>query len=275
MTVTVLEARDRIGGRIWTDRSLGLPLDLGASWIHGIRRNPVAALADQAGLTRDRIGNGYIIRGADGRAIRDGDAPDWLDGVLTYETEAAASAEEMNLAAYENQFYYRGPDDVLPDGVDGLLDGLAGDYTLHLRAPVSGIRYDQTGARVTAQSGDHDSDAVIVTVPLGVLQSGMIRFDPALPPEKIQAMQGLGMGTLDKLYLLFDAPFWDAQVDWIATPETGLPRGQFNLWLNLAPLTGQPLLTAFNGAEAARDLAALSDTAIVDRALATLASAYP
>lgn len=49
-SVLVLEARDRIGGRIWTDRSLGLPLDLGASWIHGVRDNPVAALAQRAKL---------------------------------------------------------------------------------------------------------------------------------------------------------------------------------------------------------------------------------
>ena len=50
-SVLVLEARDRIGGRIWTDRSLGLPLDLGASWIHGVQGNPIAALAQRAKLT--------------------------------------------------------------------------------------------------------------------------------------------------------------------------------------------------------------------------------
>ncbi len=34
-TVTVLEGRDRIGGRVWSDRSLGVACDMGASWIHG------------------------------------------------------------------------------------------------------------------------------------------------------------------------------------------------------------------------------------------------
>ncbi|MCU0513197.1 MAG: FAD-dependent oxidoreductase [Anaerolineae bacterium] len=48
--VTVLEARERIGGRVWTDRRLGLPLDLGASWIHGIDGNPLTALAEAAGV---------------------------------------------------------------------------------------------------------------------------------------------------------------------------------------------------------------------------------
>ena len=38
--VTVLEARERIGGRMWTDTSLGVPIDLGAAWIHGTDGNP-------------------------------------------------------------------------------------------------------------------------------------------------------------------------------------------------------------------------------------------
>lgn len=49
--VTVLEARDRIGGSIWTDRSWGdAPIDLGAFWVHGIDRNPVATLARDGGF---------------------------------------------------------------------------------------------------------------------------------------------------------------------------------------------------------------------------------
>ncbi|WDE10018.1 flavin monoamine oxidase family protein [Thalassomonas haliotis] len=45
LEVTVLEGRDRIGGRTWSDRSWGKALDLGASWIHGIQGNPIHALA--------------------------------------------------------------------------------------------------------------------------------------------------------------------------------------------------------------------------------------
>ena len=43
--VAILEARERIGGRIWTSHELGLPADLGASWIHGFEDNPIARLA--------------------------------------------------------------------------------------------------------------------------------------------------------------------------------------------------------------------------------------
>ncbi len=52
-SVQILEGRERIGGRIWTSHSWDdLPVDLGASWIHGVEDNPITALADQASITR-------------------------------------------------------------------------------------------------------------------------------------------------------------------------------------------------------------------------------
>ena len=48
--VTVLEARDRLGGRTWTDDSLGAPLDLGGSWVHGIDGNPLALWCGKLGI---------------------------------------------------------------------------------------------------------------------------------------------------------------------------------------------------------------------------------
>ncbi|MCB0009704.1 MAG: FAD-dependent oxidoreductase, partial [Anaerolineales bacterium] len=48
--VTILEGRDRIGGRTYTDQSLGAPIDLGAAWIHGPDGNPLTPLARQLGI---------------------------------------------------------------------------------------------------------------------------------------------------------------------------------------------------------------------------------
>ncbi|XP_052480971.1 polyamine oxidase 2 [Gossypium raimondii] len=49
--VTVLESRDRIGGRVHTDYSFGFPVDLGASWLHGVsKENPLAPLISRLGL---------------------------------------------------------------------------------------------------------------------------------------------------------------------------------------------------------------------------------
>ncbi|CAG0906284.1 unnamed protein product, partial [Darwinula stevensoni] len=49
--VIVLEAQDKVGGRLKTNRSLGIAFDEGASWIHGIDGNPITSLAQEAGMT--------------------------------------------------------------------------------------------------------------------------------------------------------------------------------------------------------------------------------
>ncbi|KAK7841371.1 putative polyamine oxidase 2 [Quercus suber] len=49
--VVLLESRDRIGGRVHTDYSFGFPVDLGASWLHGVcKENPLAPLIGRLGL---------------------------------------------------------------------------------------------------------------------------------------------------------------------------------------------------------------------------------
>lgn len=48
--ITVLEARDRVGGRVWTDSRVGAPVDLGGSWVHGVEGNPLALWAGKLGV---------------------------------------------------------------------------------------------------------------------------------------------------------------------------------------------------------------------------------
>ena len=51
--VIVLEARNRLGGRIDTETALGPPVEMGATWIHGVRGNPIAALAAELGIVTE------------------------------------------------------------------------------------------------------------------------------------------------------------------------------------------------------------------------------
>lgn len=48
--VTVLEARTRNGGRVWTDARIGAPVDLGGSWVHGVDGNPLTLWAEKLGI---------------------------------------------------------------------------------------------------------------------------------------------------------------------------------------------------------------------------------
>lgn len=67
--VRVIEARDRIGGRVYTNRDWGVPLEMGASWIHGTTDNPGTrrrrpggrptakelGMSGYSGLTKDKL----------------------------------------------------------------------------------------------------------------------------------------------------------------------------------------------------------------------------
>ena len=64
--VTVLEARDRTGGRIHQSSQFGLPIDLGACWIHGTQGNPIVDLAKKARSTIVACGAVYSICDSDG-----------------------------------------------------------------------------------------------------------------------------------------------------------------------------------------------------------------
>ena len=73
-SVILLEARDRVGGRLWTNTSLGLPLDMGASWIHGVNGNPITDLAKEFGAkTMPTDGDNAAEFAADGSELPDGE----------------------------------------------------------------------------------------------------------------------------------------------------------------------------------------------------------
>ncbi|WOE76706.1 flavin monoamine oxidase family protein [Alterisphingorhabdus coralli] len=273
--VTIYEARERIGGRVWTNHDLGPPLDLGASWIHGMEGNPLTDLADNKGIRRVQNDKSLTIRGGDGRRISNLSAPDWLTTVTDVQNSLGADPERLNLALYEKGDGHAGPDVIFPGGYAAILSALTGDYAVKLSTPVEAIAYGQKGVTIrdAGQAKEH-FDAAIVTVPLGVLKRGMIAFDPALPAEKRDAIDAMAMGTLDKLYLLFDEAFWDDST-FITTPENGLPRGQFNDWMTFHRYLDAPVILAFNGGPAALALAEDSDEALLEKALATLERAYP
>ncbi|WP_420396516.1 FAD-dependent oxidoreductase [Nioella sp.] len=272
--VTIYEARDRIGGRLWTDRSLGVPLDLGASWIHGMEDNPLVGLAEDAGATLVETGEEIVFR-LSGGAMQDAEeVPDWLEEVISIQHNAGARRNQINLAAFRAPTDYGGAEAVIAEGYDRLVPELAGDYALLTGHVVQRVTLGGGIRLGFADGAEARHDAVVVTVPLGVLQAGRIVFDPALPDTKQEAIASLGMGVLDKLYLQFDTPFWEGDPTWIVTADTGLPRGQFNQWLNLLPVLGEPILLGFNGADAARELAGQDDDALIGTALAVLERAY-
>lgn len=73
--VTVIEARDAIGGRTRTSEALGAPVDLGAAWFEGVDGNPLVPIARAAGVRLRPSRDVYSVHFTDGRLM----TPDQLD----------------------------------------------------------------------------------------------------------------------------------------------------------------------------------------------------
>lgn len=75
---------------------------------------------------------------------------------------------------------------------------------VRLSSPVTRIARDPGGVTVETRQGERFSGRmVLVTVSTGVLAAGKIRFEPALPADKVAAIRGLPMGLLNKVILEF------------------------------------------------------------------------
>lgn len=79
------------------------------------------------------------------------------------------------------------------------------------------------GVSVETDKATHSADAVIVTLPLGVLKAGTVRFDPVLPAWKTDAIRRLGVGHLEKVALRFSDVFWDDAVAFVGLLESRFP----------------------------------------------------
>lgn len=108
------------------------------------------------------------------------------------------------------------------DGYGGLFAYMLGAFDpgrvrLLLQAVVDRIERNDRGVRIHMLRFDRrvhlDSKAVIVTVPVGVLQRsgvpGAIAFDPKLPPQTQEALDKLVMGNVMKVVMQFREPFWE------------------------------------------------------------------
>lgn len=318
--VIVLEGRDRIGGRIWTStRWPELPLDLGASWIHGVKGNPITILADR--IQAKRIATSYdsaIVYDVEGeplddeaedaledlreqlferlekaqdkdndRSVRsvaeklledlDDDDPETerlLNFVLSgnIEQEYAGSAEELSAHWYDSAKHYPGDDALFPSGFQVITKHLSEGLRIETGQFVQEIHWQETPVRVVTKSQEFTADRVIVTLPLGVLKAGNVRFVPALPKSKQTAIATLGMGVLNKCYLRFPEVFWPDDVDWLE--YIAEDHGEWTEWVSFARTMDQPVLLGFNAGTRGREIEALTDEQIVESAMQTLRTLY-
>lgn len=277
----ILEARDRIGGRAHTDRSLGddARFDAGAQYIHWAERNPWAAIAreagarfsDQDGWARSLFIDGRPATDAERAARRAGFAgldavlaPKGEDASLAAEAQAAGPAAEAATSGLSRLSLGEDPDrvsaadyDRLWSGTDLWVDGYGDLVARHfaplpvrLNCPVTALDWSGPGIRVTTPDGILDAAAAIVTVPVGVVKAGTLAITPALPQANRDALNGLTMGAYTKIALHLDQTKIDPKA--IGDAVSVASKGP-TIYFEMAPF-GRPVAVANLGGDLARDL---------------------
>lgn len=157
---------------------------------------------------------------------------------------------------------------VLDGGYSTLVQHLAEPLDIRLSQIVDQIEHTDSGVTVYAGSEQYTGSHVISTVPLGVLKANAIAFNPALPTEKLAAIQRLAMANLEKVILRFEEKFW---------PDEGLlyvgdPAGELPYYMDSTIIAHNlPTLVVFHGGNDAKNMVTnLNDAEIIERALTIL-----
>jgi monoamine oxidase len=309
--VIVLEAQDRVGGRLRSNRSLGIAFDEGASWIHGVNGNPITDLAQQAGMTTFHTDDASIVSYDIGGILRSGNdyikAEDQFYDILetlsksgspnksfetvffekypqyandrlqrfflsTFVTFDTGDIDKLSSLLYNEGEEYGGLEKISTNGYDTIPQYLAKGLEIRLNQRVSKIDYTGTKIKVTHNGSISEADYVLVTVPLGVLKKNSIEFVPALPTDKQTAIEKVGMNCVNKFLLTWDKAFWDDEQYLVYTPEA---KDKFNYFVNVKKIhpTANALMT-FAYADYGRQTETMSDLQITNEIMAHLRDMY-
>ncbi|KAI5652270.1 hypothetical protein M9H77_29457 [Catharanthus roseus] len=331
--VIVLESRDRIGGRVHTDYSFGFPVDLGASWLHGVcKENPLAPVIGRLGLPLYRTSGdnsvlydhdleSYALFDMDGNQVsqklvskvgqifesilQETDLvrqemsedvsmqraisivferrPDLrLEGlenkVLQWylcrmEGWFAADADTISLKCWDDEELLPGGHGLMVRGYLPVLNTLAKGLDIRLGHRVTKVMRRYHGVKVTVEDGrTFVADAAIITVPLGVLKSNCIKFEPKLPEWKESAINNLGVGIENKIILHFENVFWP-NVEFLGVVAESSYKCSY--FLNLHKATGHSVLVYMPAGQLARDIEKMSDEAAANFAFMQLKRILP
>ncbi|MGY4232813.1 monoamine oxidase [Bradyrhizobium sp. USDA 4449] len=298
LSVIVLEARNRLGGRAWTvQASPEVTFDVGCGWLHSADRNSFVAIARKLGFElnkdlppwRERAyGNAFpqelrddFMRAMDAfyerlwqsaqkgkdepasRSLEPGNR--WnpmIDAISTYIN--GCELEDMSTLdwdAYEDsELNWR-----VRRGYGALIAAYGAPGPVALNCNVALIDHSGKHVRLETSLGRLTADKVIVTVPTNLIAEEAIRFSPPIP-AKVDAAAGLPLGLDDKVTLALDGAE--------AFPKEGNLRGATMRTgmgtYHIRPF-GQPCIEGFFGGSFARQLEDAGEGAIAAHSIDEIA----
>ena len=299
VSVRLLEARSRLGGRAWTVQMSGYPLDLGCGWLHSADENEWATVAAGLGFAIDETPPPWARRtdaigfpAADQREFRavlerfyarlaevgevEPDRPAaallepggrWnplLNALSTY----INGAELDRVSARDFARYHdTGVNWRIVQGYGALIAAYGAELDVTFDCPATLVDHAGTRVRVETPRGAITARAAIVTVPTEIIASGALSFRPALP-DKVAASEALPLGLADKLFLRVEAAddLPPERRVYGATDRAG--TGSYHL----RPF-GRPVIEGYFGGEFARELETQGEDVVAAFAVDQLAAA--
>jgi monoamine oxidase len=288
LAVSVIEARNRIGGRCETHRIPGLPVpvELGAEFIHGrpratmdlLKRAGVAAVdstrTQRIALKGKLLGENLFaqaqrvakrkLAGPDvsfKRFLESERLPQLTRTLATMMVQGFDAADPRIASAREILEEWRGgglgsSQPRAWGGYGPLMEFLAGGAKVHLGKPVRAMRWKRGSVELRGDGWSARAPRAVITVPIGVL--------PSLLREKNPALKKLASGPVIRVALAFREAFWEKRHPGVAffhAPDAPFPT----FWTPL-PMHA-PLLTCWAGGPKAARLTGSSERVLLRKAM--------
>jgi monoamine oxidase len=308
LRVTLLEARDRLGGRIYTHSTAEYPVELGAEFVHG-RPEEILALAAEGAVPIAPV-QGNFRRKISGKWVEAGHLMEKVDQLFAklpgkepdesfqYYLDRSGEDDDIKQQAlrYVEGFHAANPslisarslrrDSEAEEAIEGDHQyRIAGGYESLVRAvadridrklcdivmnaPIHEIVWRPGQVIARTSTAEHLAQQAIVTLPLSVLKSNSVVFSPALP-EKQNAMSFLEMGPVIRVSLCFQGKFWERDPEMAELSFLFTDDREFPTWWTSNALP-YPILTGWAAGPHGRKQAGRSGNEMIRSAVWSLA----
>ncbi|KAI8103236.1 hypothetical protein M9435_004577 [Picochlorum sp. BPE23] len=303
ISVIILEARDRVGGRTYSLNTSEGPVDAGAMWIHDAQEgNELYDFAKEKGekISRLQNYNSGTIYSTENTKLP---TVDWIrayanqgefrrniDALKEAYTKDPSIPDVSLYAMYENFLEATDPPKAIIPSLNLMTHA---NYQVLLNAnltDLSTLRYGDAKtlpaldvflyngfdilAKIQAQGLDVRLRAPVKAVEQSENEVTVIASDGTRYKDvKKEAINTMGMGTFDKAILVFDEQHWD-ETDFIMKAMEDL-TGEWKVFLDYNGVLQKPVLVALNVANTAQKIERMADEEIYESAMAALREIYP
>uniref|UniRef100_A0A8C8DQ59 [histone-H3]-N(6),N(6)-dimethyl-L-lysine(4) FAD-dependent demethylase n=1 Tax=Oryzias sinensis TaxID=183150 RepID=A0A8C8DQ59_9TELE len=305
-SVIPLKSRDRIGGRVWDDTSLGVMVGRGAQIVNGCVNNPIALMCEQMDIKMHKLGERCELFQKGGQAT-----DPTIDKRMDFHFNAI-----LDVVSEWRKDKSQSQDTPLGEKVQEVKKNFLQESGMQfseleekvLQFHLSNLEFacGSTLDKVSARSWDHNeffaqfsgdhtlltkgyyvllhklaegldictNCPVLVTVPLILLQKNLIHFNPPLPERKLKAIHSLGAGIIEKIALQFPCRFWDKKIqgaDYFGNiPPVPEKRGMFSVFYDLDPQGKNAVLMSVISGDAVAAVQDMEEKDVVNECMKVL-----